>query len=94
VIDAHLNFKYSKEINERVADLRRAMPRQHARSCLDQYHRAVKKGEINKGLRLLMEAARSAPREVFQPRRFAAVLKNGLRGMIVGTDSDLKGTRG
>ena len=81
-INAQLNFKYDREIKERIAALRRALPRQHARSCLDQYHRLVKAGEVRKGLRLLMEAIRSAPVEVFQPRRFGAVIKNGLLGLV------------
>ena len=81
-INAQLNFKYDREITERIAALRSALPRQHARSCLDQYHRLVKTGEVKKGLRLLVEAIRSAPAEVFQPRRFMAVLKNGLLGLV------------
>ena len=39
-------------------------------------------GEVKKGLRLLVEAIGSAPAEVFQPRRFIAVLKNGLLGLV------------
>jgi glycosyltransferase involved in cell wall biosynthesis len=86
-INAQLNFKYDREITERVAALRRALPRQHARSCLDRYHRLVKTGEVKKGLRLLVEAIRSAPAEVFRPRRFVAVIKNGVLGIFYNTSA-------
>jgi glycosyltransferase involved in cell wall biosynthesis len=86
-INIHLNFRYDREITEKIAELRGTLPRHHARSCLDQYHRLVKSGEVKKGLRLLMEAIRSAPSEVFQPRRFLSVLKNGLLGIFLKTSA-------
>jgi glycosyltransferase involved in cell wall biosynthesis len=84
-INAHLKLKYDREITERIAALRRDLPRQHARSCLDQYHSLVKTGELKEGMRLLLEAIHSAPSEVFQPRRFIAVLKNGFIGIFQKT---------
>ena len=77
-IDEHLKFKYRRVIANRIA----ALNEQHARWCLDQYHELVKKGEIKKALRSLMEATHSAPLEVLHPRRLAAVLKNGLVGAL------------
>jgi glycosyltransferase involved in cell wall biosynthesis len=83
-IDAHLNSKYKRVISRRIADLRQpqGQNKHHARSCLDQYHKLVKTGELKKGLRLLLEAIHSAPSEVFRPRRFIAVLKNGFLGIL------------
>jgi glycosyltransferase involved in cell wall biosynthesis len=85
VIDAHLKFKHHRLIAAQIKSWRETLAHErgrHARSCLDQYHRLVGKGEIRKGVRLLLEAARSAPLEVLRPRRFAAVLKNGLIGVF------------
>ena len=84
VIDAHLNSRYHRVISKEIAALRRPQRqnREHARSCLNQYHRLVKTGELKKGLRLLLEAIHSAPSEVFRPRRFLAVLKNGFLGIL------------
>lgn len=81
-INEHLNFRYNRVISERIAALPRRLNEQHARSCLDQYHKLVQKGEIKKGLRLLWQATHSAPLEVLRPRRLAVVLKNGLLGIL------------
>jgi len=81
-INAHLNFKYNKVLSKRIADLPKTKNEQHARACLDQYHRFVKKGEIKDGISVLLEAIRSAPSQVFRPRHFAAVLKYGLLGAL------------
>ena len=79
-INAHLNFKYDRMISEIVAAMLKNQREQHARLCLDQYHRLVQNGELVKGLSSLWEATHSAPFEVLRPRRLAAVLKNGLMG--------------
>lgn len=81
-IDAHLNFKYTRAISKKIIAWRKALTRQQAQSCLAQYHRAVKNGEMKKGLRLLLQATLSAPLQVFRPRHFAAVLKNGFLGLF------------
>jgi hypothetical protein len=86
-IDAHLNSKYNRAISRTITALRET-PRQdkhHARSCLDQYHKLVKMGEVKQGLRQLVKAIHSAPSEVFRPRRFFAVLKNGFLGIFYKT---------
>jgi hypothetical protein len=79
-INAHLNFKYDRMISEIIAGMLKRQREQHARSCLDQYHRLVQNGEFVKGLSMLWEATHSAPFEVLRPRRLAVVLKNGLLG--------------
>lgn len=85
VIDAHLNLKYHRTISKMIAVLPKRQNREHARSCLDQYHGHVRLGELRQGLPLLMEAIHFAPSEVFQPRRFIAVLKNGFLGLLYKT---------
>jgi glycosyltransferase involved in cell wall biosynthesis len=92
-INEHLKFKYDRAISKIIAALPRRHNEQHARSCLDQYHRLVKKGEIKKGLPLLLEATHAAPLEVLRPRRFLSVLKNGILGLTYkesahGTESE------
>lgn len=77
-INEHLNFRYHRLISEKIAEFKE----QHARSCLGQYHEVIKKGELKTALRLLMEAAYSAPSEVLHPRLLASVLKNGLLGIF------------
>ena len=57
-----------------------------ARTYLDQYHLAVRAGDVSKALPLLRQAMRAAPMEVLRPRRFAAVSKN----YAVGVLKDLK----
>jgi len=47
-----------------------------ARTYLDQYHLAVREGDVSKALPLLRQAMRAAPMEVLRPRRFAAASKN------------------
>lgn len=84
-IDAHLGFKYTRLLSKKVEALRATLPwqyRQHARSCLDRYHRLVRRGEVKEGVQALLEAARAAPLEVIRPRRLAAVIKNGLLGVF------------
>lgn len=81
-IDAHLNFKYTRVISEKIVLWRKVITRQQALSCLAQYHKAVKNGEIRKGLRFLWQATRSAPLHVFHPLHLAAVLKNGFFGVF------------
>jgi glycosyltransferase involved in cell wall biosynthesis len=81
-INAYLNFKYDRVISEKIAELPKRQREQQARSCLDQYHKLVQKGEMKNGLRLLWQATHSAPLEVLRPRRLAAVLKNGLLGIL------------
>ena len=44
VINAHLNFKYNELISKQIEALPQLQARQHARSCLDQYHRAGESG--------------------------------------------------
>lgn len=85
MIDTHLNLKYHHLISKQIQVWRETLSnecRKHARSCLDQYHSLVGTGEIKKGLQLLLEATHSAPLEVIRPRRFLAVLKNGLLGFF------------
>lgn len=84
-IDAHLKFKYSHLISPKIKALRDRLLseyRQQARSCLDQYHKLVRAGELTKGFQFLLEAIRSSPREVLRPRRLAAVFKNGFLGAL------------
>jgi glycosyltransferase involved in cell wall biosynthesis len=83
-IDEHLNFKYEGLISEKIAQFKEV----HARSCLGQYHEVIRKGELRTGLRLLMEATQFAPLEVLQPRLLAAVLKNGLLGILWKTNEE------
>lgn len=82
-INEHLNFKYDRMISEIITALPRRQSEHHARSCLDQYHKHVQKGEFKKGLRMLWQATQSAPSEVFRIRRLAAVFKNGLLGIFL-----------
>ena len=76
--DKHLNFKYHQLISEKIAQGKG----HHGRSCLPQYHQVVKRGELKTAFRLLMEVVRYAPSEVLRPLSFAAVLKNGLVGIL------------
>jgi len=83
-IDAHLNHKYSRVVSEKIAAWRALLAqlsKHEARACLDQYRGLVQKGELTRGLRVLLEAVEYAPLEVFRPRRFAAVVKTGLLGI-------------
>ena len=82
-INEHLNFKYDRMISEIITALPRRLNEQNARSFLDQYHKLVQKGEFKKGLRMLWQATKSAPSEVFRTRRLAAVFKNGLLGIFL-----------
>lgn len=81
-IDAYLNFRYTRAISEKIVSMRKALNQRQAQAFLAQYHRAVKNGEIRRGLRLLLRATLSAPLQVFRPRDFAAVLKNGFAGVF------------
>lgn len=84
-IDAYLKFQYSPIISEKISALRVTLSqqyKQHARTCLDKYHSLTREGQFLKALPLLIEATRSAPSQVFRPRRLAAVLKNGLAAII------------
>jgi glycosyltransferase involved in cell wall biosynthesis len=84
-IDAYFNYKYHDIVSPKIAELRVRLAeqyRQRAVSCLDEYHGLVRGGHLSKAFPLLAEAARSAPSEVFRPRRLAAVIKNGLAGAI------------
>lgn len=83
-IDAHLKFKYHELISKKIAELKEV----HARLCLCQYHEVVKKGELKTGFRLLIEATQYAPLEVLRPRLLAAVLKNGLVGILWKTNEE------
>lgn len=82
-IDAYLNFKYTTAISEKIAAWRKKISLQQGQSCLTQYHTAVKNGEIQKGVGLLWRATLFAPLLVFRPLSFAAVLKNGLLGVLL-----------
>jgi hypothetical protein len=84
-INAYLNYKYDGVLSKKIAALRASLAqqsKQEARSCLDEYHGLVQKGEIRSGLRLLREAANYAPSEVFRPRRLAGLVKNGFLGIL------------
>ncbi len=81
-INAYLNFKYHEVLSKKIAALRESLCKHEARSCLDQYQGLVQKGEMIRGFRLLLEAANYAPSEVFRPRRFAGVVKNGFLGIL------------
>jgi glycosyltransferase involved in cell wall biosynthesis len=56
-----------------------------ARTYLDQYHLAVRTGDVSRALPLLRQAMRAAPMEVLRPMRFAAVSKNYLRAKLKGS---------
>jgi glycosyltransferase involved in cell wall biosynthesis len=47
-----------------------------ARAYLDQYHAAIRSGDVAKARGLLRQVMRTAPIEVLRPRRFAAASKN------------------
>lgn len=81
-IDAHLNFKYTRAISRKLATWRRTLTALEAQATLAQYHSAVKNGEIKQGLRLLWQLGLSAPLRVIRPRHLAAVIKNGLSGIL------------
>lgn len=81
-INEHLGFKFNAVIRDRIAALPEYINQQHARACLDQYFKLAREGEVSKGFRLLRAAVRSAPSEVIRPRRLAAIIKNGMFGML------------
>jgi glycosyltransferase involved in cell wall biosynthesis len=84
-INAYLDFRYDGVLSKKIAALRASIAqqsKQEARSCLDQYRGLVKKGHVRRGFRLLWEAVNYAPSEVFHPRRFAGVVKNGFLGIL------------
>jgi hypothetical protein len=55
-----------------------------ARTLLDQYHAAVKNGNVSEALPFLTNAVRISPGQVLTPRRLFAVSRNGARGVLKG----------
>jgi glycosyltransferase involved in cell wall biosynthesis len=55
-----------------------------ARTLLDQYHAAVRAGNVSQALPFLTNAVRISPGEVLTPRRMLAISKNGARGVLKG----------
>ncbi|MDQ2974211.1 MAG: glycosyltransferase [Acidobacteriota bacterium] len=84
-INRYLDFKYDPLLSARIATLRESVVElnmQNARSCVDDYHTVIRRGEIKNGFRLLSQAIRSAPSEVLSPPRLLKVVKSSLRGIL------------